>query len=1059
MIGFFAKKIFGTKSQRDIKKLEPILENINNIYENISNISNEDLRDKIDQIKEKINNFIKNENQSKLEVEKKIKENYGNIFFVIKKQEELELIKKKIDDKLSNILNEVLAEVFAIVKEICKRFSKQNEIIVKARDYDKKFANDKDYVEIIEENAIWKNSWDANGVNVLWNMIPYDVQIIGGIILHQGKIAEMATGEGKTLTSVMPIFLNALSGQGVHVVTVNDYLSKRDSRWNAPIFNFFGITVDCIDDHESNSEERKKAYEADIVYGTNNEFGFDYLRDNMANSPEDVVQKNHYFAIVDEVDSVLIDDARTPLIISGPVKDSNEKDYLELKPTIELIFEEQKKLVTDFFIDAKDKIEKGEKDKGGLSLFRVYRGLPKYKPLIKYLSEKGINQILYKTENYYLQENSKMMPEADEPLFFTIEEKNNVVEFTEKGLKFISDQNFDSDFFVLPDISKTIVEIDSDQNLSFEEKEKKKSDIFLEFKKKTQRLHITKQLLKAYCIFEKNDEYIVDKNQVKIVDEQTGRILGGRRYSDGLHQAIEAKENVEIKPLSQTYASITLQNYFKMYKKISGMTGTAITEAGEFWEIYKLDVIETPTNRPLARIDKDDMIYKTMREKFNAVIEEVKSLVEKNRPVLVGTTSVENSELISKLLKLKKIPHQVLNAKYHDLEADIISKAGIESTVTIATNMAGRGTDIKLTQKSKESGGLAIVGTERHESRRVDRQLRGRSGRQGDVGSSQFFLSLEDPLMRLFGSDKLVSIFDKIGMEEGEVIQHSMVTRSIEKAQKRVEEGNFSVRKRLLEYDNVMSYQRNIIYKIRKNALFKVDINLEISFMIFQIVYNTVENYFLVNDLEKFEKIEKNLKTIFGEELSLKTDSLKKIKDKEILTKKIYEICYSFFKEREQEKINFIENSFNEKNEENLNFEIKSENSLNNFIINKSDLLEKNLLLNNFYKKIILERVDDLWKNHLKNMDDLRQYVQNVVYEKKDPILIYKIDSYDLFKDFLNGLYSSILKQFIFSEIKKSNIFDKNLIFKEFINKNDNPSLENLSDIRQKIKDLLKNTK
>lgn len=1020
-------KIFGTKSQRDIKKLVGTVTEINKLYESFHNISNEELREKVKALKEKIKNDSKNIVQKIESLEKRLEKTNDDIVSMLTQKEELTNLKRDLDKITEESLNLILPEAFAIIKETCKRFSENSEIVVTAEDFDIKLSGNKEYVKISNDKAIWKNSWIANGSEVKWTMIPYDVQIIGGIVLHQGKIAEMATGEGKTLTSVMPIFLNALAGKGVHVITVNDYLSKRDSEWNAPIFQFYGLSVDCIDKHQSNSDERRQAYNSDITYGTNNEFGFDYLRDNMAKDINEAVQKKLHFAIVDEVDSVLIDDARTPLIISGPMEESNEKEYQELKPVIENLVREQYQIVTDFFRDAKEKIASGDKEKGGVSLFRVYRGLPKYKPFIKYLNEKGINSILYNTENYYLQENSKMMPEADEPLMFTIEEKNNLVEFTDNGIAFISKYNKDPSFFVLPDISLEIAEIQNSQVLSDEEKEKKEKEIIVDFKKKSQRLHVTKQLLKAYTLFEINDDYIIDNKKVKIIDEQTGRILSGRRYSDGLHQALEAKENVDIKPLSQTYATITLQNYFRMYHKLSGMTGTAITEAGEFWDIYKLDVVEIPTNKPVTRIDKDDMVYKTVREKFNAVIEEIKSLTDQNRPVLVGTTSVENSEIISRLLKLKGIKHQVLNAKYHDVEAEIIANAGVEKTVTIATNMAGRGTDIKLTEKSKASGGLAIVGTERHESRRVDRQLRGRSGRQGDVGTSQFFLALEDPLMRLFGSDRLIVFFDKIGMEEGEVIQHSMVTNSIEKAQKKVEEGNFATRKRLLEYDNVMSSQRTIIYEIRKNCLEEKNINVEIFSMIHYMISHLYENYSSNKNSKIFSQ---NMNHLFGDLNFSVDDFIKNSKNKSPSVNDIYQKIIENLNLIKIKRKNLITEAIKDiKAGEAITLKLKNDELL--FKTNLYEFADTDIeeAFNQLIRKITLESIDSLWKHHLKNMDNLRQEVQNVVYEKKDPILMYKIEAYNLFKVFLENLYSKILTIIFIGQleiIKIPYLIDKN---------------------------------
>ena len=849
MFGFL-KKILGSKSDKDLKEIYPLVDKINTEFDKLKGISDEDLRGKTESFKLKIKESLKETDDEIKSLKNKYEVSEGSLD---EKEEILNSIDKILEDQnktIENVLNEILPEAFAVVKETARRFSENGSLEVMATDYDKALSENKENIKIKGSKALWLNKWEAAGVSIEWNMIHYDVQLIGGVVLHQGKISEMATGEGKTLVATLPAYLNALPGRGVHIVTVNDYLAKRDAEWNAPIFEFHGLRVDCIDKHESNSKERINAYNADITYGTNNEFGFDYLRDNMVREKSELVQRKHNFAMVDEVDSVLIDEARTPLIISGPVPRGDDHEFFELKPRIQKLFDLQKKLVTNYLAEAKKLIGEGNEEEGGLSLFRAYRGLPKYKPLIKYLSEIGTKAIMQKTENIYLQDNSKLMPEADKPLYFTIEEKSNSIQLTEKGTDTITSSGDDKNFFIVPDIGVEIDQIEKSQK-PIEEVAKEKEKLIQDFSIKTKRIHSLNQLLKAYSLFEKDQEYVVMDSKVKIVDEQTGRIMEGRRYSDGLHQAIEAKENVKIEDASQTYATITLQNYFRMYNKLSGMTGTAETEAGEFWEIYNLDCVVIPTNRDIARSDMEDKVYKTLKAKFNAVIDEIIELKNNGRPILVGTTSVEISELLSRMLNMKKINHQVLNAKQHAKEADIVAEAGKPGTVTIATNMAGRGTDIKLTESSRDSGGLAIIGTERHESRRVDRQLRGRSGRQGDVGSSQFFVSLEDNLMRLFGSDRMIKVMDKMNMDEDEVIQHSMITKSIERAQKKVEENNFAIRKRLLEYDNVMNSQREVIYKKRRNAI--IGERLEVD--ILNTVFDTCEDIVLTSKQMKIIKI------------------------------------------------------------------------------------------------------------------------------------------------------------------------------------------------------------
>jgi len=816
MLGKILKLFVGDKSKKDLKLINPIIEKIHSFEQVMSSLSNDELRAQTNEFKNQINNSIAEINSQIDKIKKEIEEVTD-----FDKKEGLFGQIDKLNEEAYNVsedtLNEILPKAFAVVKETAKRFVENKEVIVEANDNDIELSSRKDYIQVKNNKSYWKNTWDAAGKNIVWDMVHYDVQLIGGVAMHQGKIAEMQTGEGKTLVATLPVYLNALTGRGVHLVTVNDYLAKRDSAWMSPIFEFHGLSVDCIDYHKPNSAERKKAYNADITYGTNNEFGFDYLRDNMANSPDDLVQRKHNFAIVDEVDSVLIDDARTPLIISGAIPKGDKHEFNELKPKIERIVSTQRKLLVNTLAEAKNLINSGNEEEGSFNLLRVFRGIPKNKALIKYLSEEGVKQLLQKTENFYMQDNNREMPKVDKNLYYVIDEKNNQIELTDKGIEFLSGKD-DPDFFIMPEIGIEISKIEK-KGLSKEDEAKEKDELYRDFSIKSERIHTINQLLKAYALFEKDIQYVVMDNKVMIVDEQTGRIMDGRRYSDGLHQAIEAKENVKIEAATQTFATITLQNYFRMYNKLSGMTGTAITEAGEFWEIYKLDVMEIPTNRPIQRSDKEDLVYKTKREKYNAVIDEVTELSRSGRPVLIGTTSVEISELLGRMLKIRKIPHNILNAKLHKKESDIVAEAGKPGQVTIATNMAGRGTDIKLSDLVKDSGGLAIIGTERHDSRRVDRQLRGRSGRQGDPGSSQFYVSLEDNLMRLFGTERIAKMMDRMGLEEGEVIQHSMITNSIERAQKKVEENNFGIRKRLLEYDDVMNAQREVIYRRRNKKV------------------------------------------------------------------------------------------------------------------------------------------------------------------------------------------------------------------------------------------------
>ncbi|MFD1817084.1 preprotein translocase subunit SecA [Pseudarcicella hirudinis] len=999
-------KIFGTKSERDIKELLPYVEKTNAEFAQLSAISDDELRQKSARLKAIIAERLSNIDQQISGLRSKVEEtediNQKEVFF--NDIDKLELERNK---QLEIVLLEILPLAFAIVKETARRFTENEKLEVTATTEDKFIASKKKNVEILGDKAIWHNKWLAAGNEIVWNMVHYDVQLIGGVVLHQGKIAEMATGEGKTLVSTLPAFLNALAGRGVHIVTVNDYLAKRDSEWNAPLFEFHGLTVDCIDRHEPNTDARRNAYLADITYGTNNEFGFDYLRDNMARSPEEQVQRKHHFAMVDEVDSVLIDDARTPLIISGPIPRGDEHEFDDFKPRVSKLVDAQKQIVQNLLVESKKLIAAGDKKEGGLALFRAHRGLPKSKPLIKYLSESGHKQILQETESVYLAENQKLMPQADAPLLFTIEEKNNQVELTEKGIEFITGNYEDPDFFVLPDLSIDLNKIEIDKNITEQERLIQKEALIRDYSIKTQRIHTVSQLLKAYTLFEKDTEYIIVDDKVKIVDEQTGRVMEGRRYSDGLHQAIEAKEGVNVEDATQTYATITLQNYFRMYHKLCGMTGTAETEAGEFWTIYKLDVVTVPTNRTIARKDEEDKVYRTVREKYNAVSEEIQDLVSKGRPVLVGTTSVENSELLSRMLTIRKIPHNVLNAKHHAREADIVAEAGQSGKVTIATNMAGRGTDIKLSPDSKNAGGLAIIGTERHESRRVDRQLRGRAGRQGDVGSSQFFVSLEDNLMRLFGSDRIAKVMDRMGMEEGEVIQHSMITSSIERAQKKVEENNFGVRKRLLEYDDVMNYQRNAIYKRRQNALFGERLALDIA----NTMYDTCAE--LVNNYTVYEELELKCIEILGMEPPFSREEFPRLNAQK-RTELLYNGAEVHYNEKNAVIADQVINVANEAiNQGYTGIQVPVTNGLvvTGIFADAHKTLDTKgkEVVQELEKFISLSLIDQEWKEHLREMDDLKQSVQNAVFEQKDPLLIYKFEAVNLFQKFLARVNSDTI--------------------------------------------------
>lgn len=1008
MLGILNKgiaKVFGTKAEKDIKEISPYVGQINDEYAKLSNITDDELRDKTAELKSIIGERLKTIDDNLDELHQQIEK---EIDLDISQKEEIfnqiDKLEENRDEELEKVLIDILPRAFAVVKETARRLTENKQLEVTATNWDKEVASRKSNVEIKGTNAIWHNKWLAAGTEMEWNMVHYDVQLIGGVVLHQGKIAEMATGEGKTLVATLPAYLNALAQRGVHVVTVNDYLSKRDSEWNAPLFEFHGLKVDCIDKHQPNSADRRNAYKADITYGTNNEFGFDYLRDNMARNPDELVQKKHHYAMVDEVDSVLVDDARTPLIISGPIPKGDEHEFYELKPRIAKLVEAQRKLVSDYLIQSKKLIKEGNDSDGGLPLFRAFRGLPKNKPLIKFLSETGNRAILQKTENFYLQDNQKMMPEADEPLYFTIDEKNNSIDLTEKGIDLITGAGEDPNFFILPDIGEEIANLEKAE-MEEADRLQKKDEVIQDYSVKAQRIHSVNQLLRAYCLYEKDTEYIVVDDKVKIVDEQTGRVMEGRRYSDGLHQAIEAKENVKVEDATQTYATITLQNYFRMYHKLAGMTGTAETEAGEFWDIYELDVVVIPTNRPIQRDDREDYVYKTIREKFNAVVDEIVEMRELGRPVLVGTTSVEISELLSRMLKLKNIKHQVLNAKQHAKEADVVAEAGKPGTVTIATNMAGRGTDIKLTPESKAAGGLAIIGTERHESRRVDRQLRGRSGRQGDPGSSQFFVSLEDNLMRLFSSDRVAKVMDRIGLKEGEVIQHSMITKSIERAQKKVEENNFAIRKRLLEYDDVMNSQREVIYKRRKNALYGERLELDIMNMLFETSEDLVLNAKAGNDLNSLKL---NAISVLGIDFQIDQEEFEKMEE-DALTQRLYDHSFEEYKRKNSsiaEKAMPILKQIHKQRGATV------ENILVPFTDGKKQIgvsapLEKSVetngaeMIRSMEKMITLAIIDQTWKEHLRDMDDLKQSVQNAVYEQKDPLLIYKFEGFELFKAFI----------------------------------------------------------
>ncbi|MDR1756285.1 MAG: preprotein translocase subunit SecA [Culturomica sp.] len=1017
------KKLFGNKSDRDLKELLPVVAKVNAEWDQIKGLSNDELRGVTAGLKNRIREYIREEEEEIAALKRTVEEERPSIEEREEIYSRIDKLEELIDTKVEEILTEVLPRAFAVVKETAKRFTENEEIEVTATAFDRDLSVQHDFVEIEGDKAIWFNSWEAGGNQITWDMIHYDVQLIGGSVLHQGKIAEMATGEGKTLVATLPVFLNALTGRGVHMVTVNDYLAKRDSEWMGPLYMFHGLSVDCIDKHQPNSPERRKAYWADITFGTNNEFGFDYLRDNMAIHPEDLVQRKHNYAIVDEVDSVLIDDARTPLIISGPVPRGDVQMFDEYKPRVDKLVRMQRDLVTRIFNDAKtwlaDEDPKKRKE-GAILLLRAHKGLPKYKPLIKFLSEQGNKATLIRTENEYMQENNRRMPEITDPLYFVIDEKQNSIDLTDKGHDAITAAGEDPRFFILPNIGEEIAEIEKTVP---DEKEKLrlKDEMVQNYAVKSERVHTVSQLLKAYTLFEKDIEYVVMDNKVKIVDEQTGRIMEGRRYSDGLHQAIEAKENVKVEAATQTFATITLQNYFRMYHKLAGMTGTAETEAGEFWDIYKLDVVVIPTNKPIVRKDANDLVYKTKREKYNAVIDEIGRLVEAGRPVLVGTTSVEVSELLSRMLKLRNIPHNVLNAKLHHKEADIVAEAGRSRTVTIATNMAGRGTDIKLSPEVKAAGGLAIIGTERHDSRRVDRQLRGRAGRQGDPGSSQFFVSLEDDLMRLFSSDRIIRVMDRLGHKEGDVIQHSMITKSIERAQKKVEENNFGIRKRLLEYDDVMNSQRTIIYKQRRNALLGERIGVGIANNMYDTCEAIVNEYLPENDPEGFQF---ELLRVLSLDYPVNAEEFSKLKPEE-LTEDIYGKVREMYARKgehiAQQAYPVIKDVYETKGTmyKNIVVPFTDGQRLYNVVANleKAYRTQGEDVFRSYEKSIMLLQIDEAWKEQLREMDDLKQSVQNAAYEQKDPLLIYKFESYNLFKAMVDRINRSVVSILIKGQI------------------------------------------
>lgn len=1010
----------GSKADRDMREVQPYVAKILAVYNTLLDKSNDDLRKQSTELKARIRSYVSAEQAELQELKDKAENPDTDISEMEDLYREIDKLEKEIDRKYEEILDESLPEAFAIMKDTARRFKENEEIVVTATDFDRDLAASKDHIEIRGDKAVWKNRWIAGGNEVTWEMVHYDVQLIGGVALHKGRIAEMATGEGKTLVATLPVFLNALTGKGVHLVTVNDYLAKRDSEWMGPMYEFHGLSVDCIDKHQPNSSARRKAYNCDITFGTNNEFGFDYLRDNMSHTPGELVQRKHNYAIVDEVDSVLVDDARTPLIISGPVPKGENQEFMEYKPKVERLVNAQRQLVNNVLAEARNLLKDGDTEKAGFKLLQAHKGLPKNKALIKLLSEEGNKVLMHKTENFYMQENSKNMHIVTDDLFFIIEEKLNAVEMTEKGIDLITGQSDDPDFFIMPDIGSEIAEIEK-SNESDRDKLARKDQLLQDYAVKSERIHTVNQLLKAYAMFEKDIEYVVIDNKVKIVDEQTGRIMEGRRYSDGLHQAIEAKENVKVEAATQTWATITLQNYFRMYHKLAGMTGTAETEAGEFWDIYKLDVMVIPTNKPVIRKDMDDLVYKTKREKYNAVIDEIENLNEKGRPVLVGTTSVEVSELLSRMLKMKRIDHNVLNAKLHQREAEIVALAGKRGAVTIATNMAGRGTDIKLTPEVREAGGLAIIGTERHESRRVDRQLRGRSGRQGDPGSSQFYVSLEDDLMRLFGTDRIAGLMDRLGLKEGEEIQHPMITKSIERAQKKVEENNFGIRKNLLEYDDVMNAQREVIYTRRKHALFGERLGLDLANMMYDVTENVVAQNHGSDDFDSFKL---DLIRTLSMESPVSYEDFKHIDEKE-LTDKIYELLLQNYK-RKQETISgqampVIKGVYERQSQiyENIVVPVSDGARIFQVVSNLEKCYKTNgkELIRSYEKSIILATIDQAWQEHLRELDDLRQSVRNAAYEQKDPLLIYKFEAYELFRTMIDKINRDVVSSLMKAHI------------------------------------------
>ena len=1021
------KAVFGSKAEKDRKQIQPYVEKIKAVYPSIEALSNDELRARSQGLKQQIADYIAADEARIVELKARLELPETSLEEKEKISKEIDETTKRIDDRIEDKLDEILPEAFAIMKDTARRFAQNDTIAVTANDFDRELAATKDFVTIEGDKAVYANHWMAGGNDMKWDMIHYDCQLFGGVVLtrskkspakklgereREGNIAEMATGEGKTLVATLPVFLNALAGKGVHLVTVNDYLAKRDSEWMGPLYQFHGLSVDCIDRHQPNSEARRKAYMADITFGTNNEFGFDYLRDNMASSPKDLVQRKHHFAIVDEVDSVLIDDARTPLIISGPVPKGDDQLFEQYRPAIEHLYNLQKNLVTTLLAEARQLITEGKTEEGGVKLYRVHKGLPKYKPLIKYLSEQGVKALMQKTENTYMQDNNRRMPEITDDLYFVIDEKLNSVELTDKGHEALSKYFNEDGFFVMPDIGAEVAELEK-SSLTPEEKAQKRDEVINDYSIKSERVHTVIQLLKAFAMFEKDIEYVVMDNKVKIVDEQTGRILEGRRYSDGLHQAIEAKEHVKVEAATQTFATITLQNYFRMYHKLGGMTGTAETEASEFWSIYKLDVVVIPTNRPVIRDDRQDLIYKTKREKYNAVIEEIVRLVGEGRPVLVGTTSVEISELLSRMLKLRGIKHNVLNAKQHALEAQVVAEAGRAGQVTIATNMAGRGTDIKLTPEVKAAGGLAIIGTERHESRRVDRQLRGRAGRQGDPGSSQFFVSLEDDLMRLFGSGRIAAMMDRMGLKEGEVIQAGMMTRAIERAQKKVEENNFGIRKRLLEYDDVMNSQREVIYTRRRHALYGERIEIDLN----NIMYDFAENFVEENRGIEYEDFRMELIRQVAVELPVDEAAYGDAKPKELVDaivralKETYARRAKAVADTVRPVMQRIYEDRKEQMDSNIYFPLTDGHLGYNIPVNLQKCKDTDgaEIYKVFSKVVMFTTIDDAWREHLREMDDLRQSVQNATYEQKDPLLIYKFESFGLFSKMLVKVNREVL--------------------------------------------------